>query len=416
MVTCKLEQNKNNNKLWSLVPISLLGSSSNQNIVVSASVGPEGGTLRSPDNTFSLEILAGALNETRLITITQNAKPIGSVPEGYTRSTPIFKFEPSGLNFVKPAIFKVNYEQGEMLESSFEERTGAMYYIKDDSTLERMKVNTRDFTANLYVYAVPHFSFAVGLTVRISNVISGTTSNLNPVLNVVNAVLAELGNPPTGMTTYEYFQANSNLLIPFMEIADQILGYNPFLLAFPELAILINGLPILKTGQTSCYNESHSAVICSGTYDGQDARENKGLPRSYTDNGNGTIKDNSTNLVWQKCLYGQNNDSGCSGIGEQAYTITEATNYCQSLTLAARKWRLPTASELESLIDYGKKNPAIDTTFFPNIYGTRYGNNTFWTNTQYACSNCYYQVDFYFGDVSFNGTGAYSTVRCVSNP
>ena len=58
------------------------------------------------------------------------------------------------------------------------------------------------------------------------------------------------------------------------------------------------------------------------------------------DNGNGTILDTGTNLLWQQ------NSS------EREMTWQEAKEYCELLTLAGHNdWRLPTIKELKSLID-----------------------------------------------------------------
>ncbi|MEI7812025.1 MAG: DUF1566 domain-containing protein [Ignavibacteria bacterium] len=75
-------------------------------------------------------------------------------------------------------------------------------------------------------------------------------------------------------------------------------------------------------------------------------------PPSYTDNGNGTISDNITGLMWQKI------DGG-----EMVYENTAA--YCKSLTLGGfSDWRLPTSHELFSINNFDNLNPALNTTFF----------------------------------------------------
>jgi hypothetical protein len=172
-----------------------------------------------------LEIPAGALRETTTITITKDATPIGNIPEGYAKRSPVYKFEPDGLQFLKPAKFNINYEQADMQESQFEERTVAFYYINDNSTLEKTNPVSRDLVANKLSYEVTHFSFGIALSIRVLLVTVGIVSNPNAVLNVSNAVIAELLNPPTGMTSAEYYQANSAILGPFTTTVISILGY-----------------------------------------------------------------------------------------------------------------------------------------------------------------------------------------------
>jgi hypothetical protein len=71
------------------------------------------------------------------------------------------------------------------------------------------------------------------------------------------------------------------------------------------------------SGQTKCYQSvsPFDEIDCAGT--GQDGAYSYN-PLSYTDNGDGTVTDNNTGLIWQKCSVGQTNDATCSG---------PATNY-----------------------------------------------------------------------------------------
>lgn len=63
----------------------------------------------------------------------------------------------------------------------------------------------------------------------------------------------------------------------------------------------------------------------------------------FRDNGNGTVTDRATGLMWQK------SDSG-KGMDWQA-----ALAYAEGLTLAGHTdWRLPNAKELQSLVDYSR--------------------------------------------------------------
>src|SRR5262245_19776257 len=54
----------------------------------------------------------------------------------------------------------------------------------------------------------------------------------------------------------------------------------------------------LKTGQTTCYDPAGAVILCAGT--GQDGELQNGLARSYVDNGDGTITDTKTGLMWEK--------------------------------------------------------------------------------------------------------------------
>ena len=48
------------------------------------------------------------------------------------------------------------------------------------------------------------------------------------------------------------------------------------------------------------------------------------------------------------------------------YTWEQAFTYCENFTLGGYSdWRLPNRNELQSIVDYSRYNPSIDTTSFP---------------------------------------------------
>jgi hypothetical protein len=87
---------------------------------------------------------------------------------------------------------------------------------------------------------------------------------------------------------------------------------------------------------------------------------------NFVDNGNGTVTDTFTGLMWQQDA-------------QNDYTWDQALSYCENLILANHTdWRLPDVNELQSLVDYSKCNPSIDPVF-PNIMSGCY-----WSSTTYA--------------------------------
>lgn len=96
----------------------------------------------------------------------------------------------------------------------------------------------------------------------------------------------------------------------------------------------------------------------------------------FVNNGDGTITDNSTGLMWQR-------DSAMNGVDFRSMNWEYALAYCQSLVLGGHQdWRLPTINELRSLVDYGNRFPAINRTHFPNTTtsdGLAYG--SYWSST-----------------------------------
>jgi len=109
--------------------------------------------------------------------------------------------------------------------------------------------------------------------------------------------------------------------------------------------------------------------------------------RTYTDNGDGTVKDNGTNLVWQKCSAGQNNDAGCTGTASLK-EWRNALAYCEALLLGGRyDWRLPNLKELQSLADRSRVYPAIDTVKFPNTPGNASVNGSYWSSSFFVITD-----------------------------
>jgi hypothetical protein len=119
---------------------------------------------------------------------------------------------------------------------------------------------------------------------------------------------------------------------------------------------------------------------------------------SFVDNGNGTVTDNKTGLVWQQ--------------GEPGYmTWDSALSYCEGLSLGGHSdWRLPNIKELESLTDDTRDNPAIDIAFFPNAHASYY-----WSSTTLAdYPDGAWPVHFSDGYVFYYSTKYSSNyVRCV---
>jgi hypothetical protein len=94
-----------------------------------------------------------------------------------------------------------------------------------------------------------------------------------------------------------------------------------------------------------------------------------------------TVIDTHTGLIWQRAVPATYvNCSGHANTAQDTCTWAEAKTYCVNLVLAGHTdWRLPSITELESLIKDDTFHPAIDTNAFP---GTPSG--PFWTFSAYA--------------------------------
>jgi hypothetical protein len=144
----------------------------------------------------------------------------------------------------------------------------------------------------------------------------------------------------------------------------------------PELAPLCAsgdpaGLP--ETGQRECYDLVEGVdvqVPCeTANFKGQDAAYSTGCPIDgpdgsgrFADNGDGTVTDNCTGLMWQKDT-ADVNGNGQSTAQDDTFWF-DALAYCENLNFAGHDdWRLPNVRELQSLVDYGRFNPSVDPVF-----------------------------------------------------
>ncbi len=145
---------------------------------------------------------------------------------------------------------------------------------------------------------------------------------------------------------------------------------------------------VVDTGQEKCYDNSRE-INCpqpGEPFYGQDAQY-QGVQPAYQDNGDGTVSDLNTGLLWQQ-------DPG------DKMTYEEAVANASSFNLAGYDdWRLPTIKELYSLILFSGIDPPaesvatnavpfIDTDYFDFEYGDtsageRIIDAQYWSSTEY---------------------------------
>jgi hypothetical protein len=147
-----------------------------------------------------------------------------------------------------------------------------------------------------------------------------------------------------------------------------------------------------KTGQTQCWDSAGILIGCAGT--GQDGQYQMGIAPAvaptwgtpvsalawtgvrFTDNGDGTVTDNLTALIWLK-------NANCYGFVVNWATALNSANTLASGSCglsdgsSAGQWRLPNANELLSLIEPTQLSPALPAGHpFTGVQNWRY-----WTST-----------------------------------
>ena len=110
----------------------------------------------------------------------------------------------------------------------------------------------------------------------------------------------------------------------------------------------------LKTGQTQCWDAAGAGIPCAGT--GQDGELQKGLAHAYVDNGDGTITDTTTGLMWEKLAnFGRGSIHSLDTVYRwtDAFAVKVAELNDQDGFAGYTDWRVPNVNELQSIVDYG---------------------------------------------------------------
>jgi hypothetical protein len=124
----------------------------------------------------------------------------------------------------------------------------------------------------------------------------------------------------------------------------------------------------LKAYETGLYFDGSTGVEDPGCFvRAVRGEENVYGINNFSDNGDGTVNDNATGLMWQQ------DDDG------NTYNWKNALEYATNSELADyTDWRLPNTKELQSIVDYDKTTfPAIDETYF----SCTNSDSWFWTST-----------------------------------
>jgi hypothetical protein len=204
--------------------------------------------------------------------------------------------------------------------------------------------------------------------------------------------------------------------------------------------------PVPDTGQLKCY-DNNSEIFCPEPGENFYGQDGSYLinPPSFTkldSEGNNLadsaaswvmVRDNVTGLIWEVkqnkdevqdygnlhdadnsyTWYDNNPETNGGDAGTQDQYGRDTEGFINALNEANyggfNDWRLPTRKELDSIINYVRYNPNIDTTYFPDTQSSEY-----WSSTTYANDT---SIGWYvhFGSGSVNlGPKSYSYyVRAV---
>ena len=158
------------------------------------------------------------------------------------------------------------------------------------------------------------------------------------------------------------------------------------------------GLP--ATGQAKCYdNVGHEIDCMSIDFPGQDGFYHAGCPTEgrFMDNGDGTVTDACTGLMWQKNPVDANENGSLDADDQLPWQ--DALKYCEGLDLAGHSdWRLPNVRELQGIINYGSVFPSIDSVFSPVT-------DLYWSSSTFLYSPGYAWVVGFQGGNAFNYVG-----------
>jgi hypothetical protein len=124
-------------------------------------------------------------------------------------------------------------------------------------------------------------------------------------------------------------------------------------------------------------------------------------PQSYTDLGNGIVRDTVTGIMWQQAT------------APGTYTWQQAKDYCTGLSLGGyTDWYLPPIKELSTLVDSSIAHPSpnINTTYFPDALASSYWSAT----TRASETGDAWFVNFSYGGATYATKAASSIpVRCM---
>ena len=204
--------------------------------------------------------------------------------------------------------------------------------------------------------------------------------NVNEAISLIRREEAPYDVPPVGPKTSAAWLELQGFLPFAISWTSTTYTYNPTIAQAADFfhgddsgefkTATLNALPVRRgggvaavprTGQTTCWDANGQSEPCLGT--GQDGELQTGVwwpvPR-FSDQGDGTVFDRLTGLVWLE-------DTDCLGTASWSGALAAVADFqlhpssypCTDYVPSDRQWRLPTIVELRSLVDRSRHSPAL---------------------------------------------------------
>lgn len=162
-----------------------------------------------------------------------------------------------------------------------------------------------------------------------------------------------------------------------------IMSYNwPQLLKFSNPALYTCEGSVCGISEDSPYSANNALSLNKTRFAVANFMPTRGTKPEFTNNNDGTVTHGKTGLVWMRCAIGQR-QSGDSCVGTpKDYSVWDDAAILTTEFAGKNDWRLPTITELQSIVDRKNYQPTINNLIFP---GTPTG--MFWSSTVSALNS-----------------------------
>ena len=132
-------------------------------------------------------------------------------------------------------------------------------------------------------------------------------------------------------------------------------------------------LMVMFLAATSAWRSAEAQQACKG--------DESSLPSArFQDNGDGTVTDVESKLMWMRCSSGQQWTVNRCTSTAAAYGWADAQRHADQVSREGaaffNDWRVPSLRELATITDRGCKNPRTNVTVFPGTAAAPYWSST----------------------------------------